>query len=47
MPQRKRKKTSGRKAAAYERAVAILDEERVKQIRQDWDTWDTGQGGKE
>ncbi|KAG3239044.1 hypothetical protein PI124_g16023 [Phytophthora idaei] len=33
--------------AAYKRAVAILGEERVKQIRQDWDTWDTGQGGKE
>ncbi|EGZ21047.1 hypothetical protein PHYSODRAFT_409304, partial [Phytophthora sojae] len=46
-PIRKRKKASDRKQAAYKRAVAILGEERVQQIRRDWDSWDTSYGGKE
>ncbi|KAG6958197.1 hypothetical protein JG688_00010616 [Phytophthora aleatoria] len=32
---------------AYARAIALLGEETVKIIRNDWDSWDTGQGGKE
>ncbi|KAG3102189.1 hypothetical protein PI125_g14234 [Phytophthora idaei] len=44
---RNRKEGPDRQAAAYARAIALLGEETVKRIRNDWDSWDTGQGGKE
>ncbi|KAF1787649.1 hypothetical protein GQ600_27559 [Phytophthora cactorum] len=33
--------TRNRKEAAYARAIALLGEETVKRIRNDWDSWDT------
>jgi hypothetical protein len=47
IPQRKRKKGSDRQAAAYLRAVELLGADTVKQIRQDWESWDTNFGGRE
>ncbi|ETP37150.1 hypothetical protein F442_14994 [Phytophthora nicotianae P10297] len=47
IPPRSPRKVHDRDEAAYLRAVAKLGLETAKQLRADWDSWDTGYGGKE
>ncbi|ETM40292.1 hypothetical protein L914_13731, partial [Phytophthora nicotianae] len=36
-----------KKTAAHTRTVGLLGEDTVKTTREDWDSWDTNNGGKE
>ncbi|ETI45399.1 hypothetical protein F442_09911 [Phytophthora nicotianae P10297] len=47
IPLRRPRKVHDRDEAACLRAVAKLGPETTKQLRADWDSWDTGYGGKE
>ncbi|EGZ22240.1 hypothetical protein PHYSODRAFT_461005, partial [Phytophthora sojae] len=47
VPPRKWKKRADRNEAAYNRAVELLGEEKVQEIRREWDSWETEFGGRE
>ncbi|ETP05287.1 hypothetical protein F441_18073 [Phytophthora nicotianae CJ01A1] len=44
---RKRRKGPDRKEAAYVRAVELLGEDNIKKMGEDWESWDTSEGGRE
>ena len=47
MPTRNRKKGPARNDTAYTRACQLMGEDVVKKMRSDWDSWETGRGGRE
>ncbi|ETK70655.1 hypothetical protein L915_22018, partial [Phytophthora nicotianae] len=47
VPPGSRKKGLSRDKSAYQRAISILGEAVVKDVREKWDSWDISYGGKE